>query len=149
MPEFKRARAILFYASLDGEVETFNMMKQAQRLGKKIALPVIHKKEKKLVPFVVEDLNTEIIRGPYGIKQPDLKNCRLLEAKDIDLVVVPAVAFDKHNNRLGSGAGYYDRFLTTVPSQIPIFGLAFDFQIVDRLPHQQNHDVPVWRVIVN
>ena len=67
---------------------------------------------------------------------------------EIDLSIIPGVAFDKKNHRLGRGAGYYDRFLSSLPRKIPSIGLAFDFQIVASFPLQE-HDVPVSRVITN
>ncbi|HOW35352.1 MAG TPA: 5-formyltetrahydrofolate cyclo-ligase [Candidatus Omnitrophota bacterium] len=147
--EFKKANVVLFYASFDGEVDTFEMIKQAQRLGKRIALPTIIKEKRALIPCLVENLQEELVLGPYGIKQPCPKSMRPLNPQEIDLAVVPGVAFDEQNNRLGRGKGYYDRFLGNFPSYMPIFGLAFDFQIVKRLPHQKGLDVPVSRVIVN
>lgn len=146
MPEFQRAQHILFYASFDGEVETINMMQEAQRLGKKIVLPIILKDQRQIIPSLVENLSQELKEGPYGVKQP-LKECRL-DLTKIGLAIVPGVAFDKRNHRLGRGAGYYDRFLKTIPPEIPTVGLAFDFQILDRLPHQE-HDIPVSFVLTN
>ena len=64
------------------------------------------------------------------------------------LPVVPGIAFDRQRYRLGRGAGYYDRFLEMLPRDIPSVGLAFDFQLVDCLPHHQ-HDIPVSHIIVN
>ena len=148
-PEFKNAKTILFYASFDGEVETFHMMKQAQRLGKKIVLPRIIKDQKKMILSSVDNLEKELVVGPYGIKEPRRHALRSLHLEEIDLAVVPGVAFDRSNNRLGRGAGYYDRFLVNFHSDIPTFGLAFNFQIVSRLPHQKRHDIPVSRVIVD
>lgn len=148
-PEFKTASVVLFYASFDGEVETFSMMKQAQRLGKKIALPAIIKDRKTIVPSLVVDLKKELAEGPYGIKQPTPPWLRTLDVNQIDLAIVPGVAFDKENNRLGRGGGYYDCLLGNFPPNIPTVGLAFDFQIVDCLPHQDKRDIPVCRVIVN
>jgi len=150
MPEFQQAHTILFYASFNGEVETFEMMKQAQKLGKKIALPKIIKEQMNITPVLVEDLDKELIEGPFGIKEPK-QEClkRSLEASDVDMVVVPGLAFDKNNNRLGRGGGCYDRFLKIFPSKKPSVGLAFDFQILDSLPHVKGHDIPVSRVIVN
>ena len=69
-------------------------------------------------------------------------------SQGIDLVLVPGVAFDRKNNRLGRGAGYYDRFLKDLPTT-PSIGLAFDFQVLDVLPHQPGQDVPVKCVITN
>jgi len=147
--EFQEAKTILFYASFDGEVETFNMMKQARKLGKRIALPKILENQRLFVPVLVEDLENDLVDGPYGIKQPNETLTDMVRLGDIDLVLVPGVAFDRHNNRLGRGAGYYDRFLSDLPSQIPTLGLAFDFQVIAILPHQREHDVAVSRVILN
>ena len=147
LPEFQRSRTILFYASFGGEVETFEMIKQAQKLGKKIALPTVIKHQKKIVPVLVEDLETGLTVGSFGIKEP--KDTLLpLELKKIDMVIVPGVAFDKHHHRLGRGAGYYDRFLCQFPTETSIVGLAYDFQLVDRLP-PQIHDIPMTHIIAN
>ena len=148
-PEFQNANIILFYASFDGEVETFDMMKQAQILGKKIALPTIINDQKTMIPCFVEDIEQGLEEGPYGIKQPKRSSRKPVDLKEVDLAVVPGIAFDTHNNRLGRGAGYYDRFLIGLPSKTPAFGLAFDFQIVDALPHHKDRDISVSRVISN
>lgn len=149
LPEFQRSKTILFYASFDGEVETFEMMKQAKKLGKKIALPTIIKNQKKIVPLLIEDLEEDLTVGSYGIKEPKAKSPKNLEINKIDLVIVPGVAFDRQLYRLGRGAGYYDRFLSQIPTDTPTIGLAFDFQLVDRLPQQDKHDIPVTRIIAN
>lgn len=147
-PEFQRAKRILFYAAFDGEVDTFEMMKRSQKLGKHIALPTINLDEKKIIPMLVHDLDKDLVPGPYGIKQPGYKAEDALDLTEIDLFVVPGLAFDNDRHRLGRGAGYYDRFLAGLPCDIPSVGIAFDFQIVDALPHQA-HDIPLSRIITN
>jgi len=145
LPEFFNSKTILFYVSSDGEVETSDMMKQAKNIGKTIGLPYIFKKTKQLIPVLIGNLeNLEV--GPYGIKQPsyDPEFCVAPEA--LDLCVVPGVAFDRTRHRLGRGAGYYDRFLSTLPPRTHTIGLAFQFQVFDCLPHQE-HDVPVSHLI--
>ena len=149
LPEFQKARVVLFYASFDGEVETFEMMKQAQKLKKKIALPVIIKDQKKILPKLVENLEAGLGKGMYGIHEPSREYSQALELDQLDLVLVPGIVFDKDNYRLGRGHGYYDRFLAQLPPAVPTIGLAFDFQVVERLPHREHHDVPVSRVIFN
>lgn len=149
-PEFQHARTILFYASFDGEVDTFEMMKHAQKLGKRIGLPYVVRDTREIIPVLVESIENDLALGPYGVRQPKrLDSAQRLGPEEIDLVIVPAVAFDRRNNRLGRGAGYYDRFLKGLPSDTPIIGLAFDFQIVDQLSPQEEHDVPVSCVLVN
>jgi 5-formyltetrahydrofolate cyclo-ligase len=146
---FQRAETVLFYASFDGEVETFEMMKEAQELGKIIGLPSISRKNKKILPIATASLETGLEVGLYGIKQPKFNQAETLKGDSLDMVVVPGVAFDRKNNRLGRGGGYYDRFLGSLPAHIPTIGLAFDFQIVDALPSQEDYDIPVFQVLTN
>ena len=148
LPVFKSARTILFYASFRGEVDTFALMQRAMELKKRVALPLIRKEEQQIVPMLIESL-TELETGPYGIQSPvDVPQNRL-NADELDLVVVPGVAFDRCNNRLGRGAGYYDRFLADLPATIPSIGLAYDLQVVDVLWGIESHDLPVTLVITN
>ncbi len=147
-PEFQCSKTVLFYASFDGEVETFEMMRQSQRLGKQIALPAIRLQEKMIIPYLINNLDEDLEEGPYGIRQPRPDRSVSAVIEEIDLSVVPGVAFDKRNHRLGRGAGYYDRFLASLTRQIPSIGLAFEFQVVASLPPQE-HDVPVTRVLTN
>ena len=149
-PEFQKALTVLFYAAFDGEVDTFEMMQRAQQLGKKIGLPCIVRKEKRMIPTVVESIEKDLVAGPYGVKQPrETSREKTLSPDELDLVIVPGLAFDRHNHRLGRGQGYYDRFLKGLSARIPTIGLAFDFQIVDHLPPKEEHDVPVSCVLVS
>lgn len=149
LPEFERSLTILFYEPFDGEVDTIEMIKFAKKLGRKIVLPKILKERRTIIPILMNYSERNLEVGPYGIKQPKEKRGKTVHLEKIDLVVVPGVAFDKGNNRLGRGGGYYDRFLKTLPSQTPTFGLAFDFQIVDKLPQLEKHDIPVKHVLSN
>lgn len=145
--EYREARTILFYASCKGEVETFEMMKQASQLKKTIGLPRVINAAR-FVPARVDDFQA-LESGPYGIAQPKNDEAHNLQTDMIDLVVVPGVAFDRRNNRLGRGQGCYDRFLQSLPKDVPTIGLAFDFQIVDHLPSLDTHDHPVSQVLTN
>jgi len=145
LPEFLNSKTMLFYASFDGEVETFDMLKQAKKIGKTIALPYIFKKTKRFVPVLVKNLEA-LEPGPYGIKQPSYDPELCVAPEAIDLCVVPGVAFDRTRHRLGRCAGYYDRFLSTLSPRTHTIGLAFQFQVFDCLPHQ-DHDVSVSRLI--
>jgi 5-formyltetrahydrofolate cyclo-ligase len=147
LPQFQSSKTILFYASFDGEVETFEMMIQAKKIGKKIALPTILVNEKMILPALFDNFH-DLETGPYGIKQPRVNKECLVAPEKLDLCVVPGVAFDRRGQRLGRGAGYYDRFLSSLPKDTPTVGLAFDFQMFDCLPGQP-HDVPVSCVITN
>ncbi len=141
--EFIKAKIVMFYIAFDGEVNTQEMIKEAKKLGKIVTVPVCKKNRVTLRPCILDD-NVGLKKGPYGVCEPQVK--RLIRLKDLDLVIVPAVAFDKKGNRLGRGKGCYDRFLKRIPKDTPSIGLAFDFQILPSLPAKQ-HDVSVNKVI--
>ena len=149
MHEFVRSQTILFYASFDGEVDTEKMIDEARALGKKVALPVIEKETKTIIPTLIKCKANKLTNGHYGIKQPKREKENTVDLSSIEMIIVPGIAFDKYNNRLGRGAGYYDRLLERIPSSVHTVGLAFDFQIVDHIPHIEKHDKPVSHLIFN
>ena len=134
---------MMFYIAFGGEVQTQDMLNSAIQLGKIVTVPVCQDKQVTLRPCLL-DKNTPLQRGPYGVYEPSTK--RFIPLKDLDIVIVPGVAFDKKGNRLGRGKGYYDRFLQRLPKRIPTVGLAFDFQILPKVP-AKTHDINVDQII--
>ena len=145
LPSIQAAKSILFYASMPGEVDTLLMIEKACFLGKRVALPIVEKNQRKLIPTLISSMK-DVHKGTYGIHEPLLDLDKALALKDIDAVIVPGLAFDRQNHRLGRGAGYYDRFLSTLPKTVTTVGLAFDFQLTDSLPIEA-HDVRLAFVI--
>ncbi len=145
--QFLQADTVMFYISKDGEVDTEQMIRDALKMGKKVVVPLTLVKEKKIIPSELKDYDKELEKGPFGIYQPGLKFIRKKTLKDIDLVIVPGVAFDRSGNRLGRGGGYFDRFLAKLKKKnVPMFGLAFDFQIQKKI-EVFSHDIPVTQLI--
>jgi len=133
LPEFVRAKTILFYVSTKDEVETKNMIKEALNLGKRVVVPISDVKNKKLILSELKNLD-ELEPGAFNILEPKKQFFRPVSPEDIDLVIVPGVAFDERGNRIGYGMGFYDRFLRSLKKRVPVVGLAYDFQIVDNIP---------------
>ena len=146
LPEFKKAKLVMFYASRQNEVDTHRMIDEALGTGKKVALPRCAG-QKTFVAKEISNRHTDLEKGTYGIYEPR-KEAPDVHAERIGLVIVPGVAFDIENGRLGRGEGYYDRFLEKLPPGKATIGLAFDFQIVKDLP-KDSHDIPVSKVITN
>ena len=144
--EFKKAKVVMFYVSLKDEVNTISMLDEALRMGKRVCIPVILKEEKRLIAGEIKNRIEDLESQHFGIYQPRPGKVREVPLDDIGLVVVPGIAFDKDNMRLGRGHGYYDRFLCGLPKKTKTIGLAFDFQVVRDLPHN-SHDIPVWKTI--
>ena len=138
LPAIQKARNILFYVSMPQEVDTLAMIEKAINSGKQVSLPIVEQNQRKLIPTVISSMK-DVHKGPYGIAQPLYDPGKVLAIKDLDAVVVPGLAFDRQHHRLGRGAGYYDRFLSTLPGNLTTVGLAFDFQLTESLPTEAHY----------
>ena len=142
LQEYKKSKIVMFFVSFGSEVHTHDMIKEALK-NKNVAVPKLVNNE--IEPSIVIDFDSLIPSGKFGILEPI--ELMKIAYKNIDLVLVPGIAFDKEGFRLGFGFGYYDKFLKKVPKAIKI-GLAFDFQIVDKLPREE-YDVPVDLIVTD
>ena len=129
---FQHANTIMMYWSLPDELCTQDFIEKWAK-EKIILLPSIE--NGKIIPRIFHSRN-DMQKGQFGIAEPAGE----VFTGKIDVVVVPALAFDKNRCRLGRGKGYYDRFLTGYDGVK--CGIAWDFQIVDFIPCEA-HDVPM------
>ena len=144
-PAYQNAQSILFYASMPGEVDTQLMIEKAFISGKRVALPIVEQNQRKLIPTVISSME-DAHKSTYGITEPHPDRGQAIDLQNLDMVIVPGLAFDKQHHRLGRGAGYYDRFLSTLPNNTATVGLAFDFQLTESLPIQA-HDMRLGHII--
>lgn len=133
LEDFKRAKKILFYVSKNTEVDTYSMIQQARQMGKEILVPFMQGDQ--IIPSLILSFE-ELEESHLGIKQPKKDFFRPVPLEEVDLIIVPGLAFDKEGWRLGRGRGCYDRLLVQ-KKDLPAIGLAFDFQVLHHLPH--NH----------
>ena len=134
---FREAKTVLLYYPKNNEVDVLPLFKRHK--DKTLLLPVSHRKYMTANPF---EGNDKMHRGKFGIPEPTTDPY----IGDIDLIIVPAVAFDKQGYRLGRGGGYYDRFIKKQP-HATLIGVGYDFQLVDEVPTQR-HDQKVHRIIL-
>lgn len=138
-----RGRQVASYIALPSEVQTAVLNAALVRSGASVLAPVVRGRRMHFAP-----LRAPLRRAATGNWQPRLQSCRLL--KDIDVVLLPLLAFDGAGNRLGMGGGYYDRSLAgcrqrTLKRPLRV-GLAFSWQQADSLPAQP-WDVPLHAVV--
>ncbi|HQT44968.1 MAG TPA: 5-formyltetrahydrofolate cyclo-ligase [Candidatus Micrarchaeota archaeon] len=138
---YKKARTVLFYCSIRGEVYTHGAISAALKGGKIVALPKTNTGARELNLYKIRSLS-DLAKGAYGVLEPVPDHLHKIGITDIDLVIVPGVAFDKEGNRIGLGLGYYDRLLPGVAGLGRICALAYSFQIVEKIPHDA-HDIPM------
>ena len=135
----KKAKTIMLYFDFNNEVQTDNLINKLISLRKIVASPITLKEEKKLIPTQITDLKEGIKIGAYNIREPKPECSQAIGIKDLDVVIVPAVAYDTDCYRLGYGGGFYDRFLENLRPDAKTIGIAFDLQIFDEVP-KDPHD---------
>lgn len=135
----KNAKNIMLYLDFNNEVQTDELINKLISLGKIVSSPITIVKERKLIPCQIKDLKNDIQIGAYGIREPKKESSNEINISDIDLVIVPAVAYDMKCYRLGYGGGFYDRFLENLREYTITIGIAFDIQIFDEVP-KEPHD---------
>jgi 5-formyltetrahydrofolate cyclo-ligase len=141
VPGVQTAQTILLYLDFRGEVETSEILAWGWQTGKTMAVPLTLKESRRIIPVQIRS-HADIQPGSYGIREPkpEIAEKGTLPAPTIDIVIVPGVAFDRRGVRLGYGGGYYDRFLPMLRSDTVKIGLAFELQMVERVPVEE-HDV--------
>jgi 5-formyltetrahydrofolate cyclo-ligase len=147
LPEYASARTILFYVDVRSEVRTRDFLPAALAQGKQVAVPYCNNGGLEL--FRLESLS-ELAEGSYQILEPNpaLRSDpqKRLDIGQIDLVVVPGVAFDREGSRLGHGQGYYDKLLANARRQTARVALAFECQLFPTLPTAE-HDVQMHVIV--
>ncbi len=141
---FISARSIALYADHDMEVKTEALLLRALELQKEVYYPALCEES---LSFYRVRAASELVSGPYGILAPDTnKVCTVSPATELDMVVLPGVAFDEAGTRIGFGKGYYDRALPGLRADI-IVALAYEFQVVSGWIPTEKHDMPVSMIV--
>ena len=128
--DFKKAELMLVYMPARNELDVNYITQEARSLGKRTAFPFCI--EDGGLRLFVPDTPDCFVKGSYGILEPDISRSKEVEAADLDLIIVPAIAFTKEGNRLGQGGGYYDRLLKK--TEAVTIGVGYDFQLFEELP---------------
>ncbi len=149
LPELASAGTVAGYWAVNGELSLHALL--GMKPGFIYCLPSLTPENQLLFgPWRPGD---PLVQNRYGIPEPDLAPSSQLVPQEIDLVLVPLLAFDRHGTRLGAGGGYYDRsfaFLKdyTRPTRPRLIGVGYDFQGIDSLPAEP-WDVPLDAVVTD
>ncbi len=144
LPEVRAAKTLLLYAPLPDEVNVWAAFRALTAEGKRVLLPKCLPRERGLLCIRARDPEDDLVPGTLGILEP--RSDRSADPSEVDVFVVPGRAFDRRGNRIGRGAGHYDRFLARVSSRAFKCGVGFDCQLFDRVPSGPR-DVPVDAVV--
>jgi len=140
---FLQAFTMMIYVSFLSEVMTEKLINYALGKQKSITVPTVDLAKHQLILSKIKHYD-ELVPSTYGIKEP--QQLRIINPDQVELFILPGVAFDEQGIRLGYGGGYFDRLLTTKNGSQELIGIAYELQIQKELPFT-HHDISVDTVI--
>lgn len=147
LPEYHAAKTVMFYVDVRSEVRTRQALPLALESGKRIIIPYCVDGELEL--FHLESMD-ELELGMYRILEPkaELRTIAVkkIDVEELDLILVPGVAFDRRGGRTGHGKGYYDKLLEHRRADTPLVALAFECQMFPEIP-MDDHDIYMDKVV--
>lgn len=136
-PFFKNSQNIGCYIANQEEFDCLPIIQALWQAQKNCYIPRLSKSQEKIIEFAHYQENTPLLPNCYYILEP--QGTHIIAPEELDLVILPLIGFDLHGNRLGMGAGYYDRtfaFLLKKTQKKPIMiGLGYTHQKIDTIPH--------------
>lgn len=140
-----KAQVVFVYVSFKSEVNTHHLIAELLDIGKRVVVPKVNREKKEMYSIEVKDFDELGPSSTYGTLEPSSFENAVLP-HEIDVALVPGLAFDVSGYRIGYGGGYYDKFLPKMNLEAPKIGLCFDVQLVENtLPEQW--DFPMDTVI--
>lgn len=132
---YKNAKAVMLYVPICNETETRDIIESVLNDNKKLVFPVTCENSLEITPYYADE-NTDFLKGGFSVPEPT-GTCRASKS-EIDLVLVPGIAFDRSGGRIGFGKGCYDRFLKDF-NGITV-GFSFEIQVCDNV-YSDEHDI--------
>ena len=133
---FERAGSVLMYLPTRGEVDTWPLIDHFWQQGVNVLLPRCRDHEPGTMDVHIVRSKDDLGPGHFGLIEPKLSRTVPVSDLCLEVILIPALAFDRQGFRLGYGGGYYDRFLARLSNHPLLIGLAHDFQVVDLLPRE-------------
>ena len=132
-------QTVMTYIPFRNEVDMMPLIRDLLASGRRVVIPVCQAGSI-ILPSELRSPEEDLTHGTWGILEPKAEALRPVEPETIDCVIVPGVAFDRAFNRLGYGAGYYDRFLLRLRPAVPVIAPCYEMQLRDNVfpePHDQ------------
>lgn len=146
LPEYRAARSVFAYAGFGSELDTASFLRQVRAGSKTLIMSKVDKATRALKLYQVDDLDTQLAPGIWGIREPDPDRCAPFSPDAVEFVLMPGCVFDVKCGRIGYGAGFYDKLLAPLAPMPYLAAAAFDVQVIDEVP-MEAHDQRLDRVI--
>jgi len=144
---YQQATTILGYMNIGSEFASELWVSRALAEGKHLALPRVNHHTNQLDLYWVEDLESQLAPGLWGIREPVVERCKRLNTlNEVEFALLPGVAFSRNGARLGYGGGFYDKLLARLPHQPALVTGAFALQLVEEIPQESTDHKVEWLV---
>lgn len=148
LANFLESSIALLYLAKEGEVTTNGILERCIELNKIIVLPAFEIEKHTMKLMKVDHFDSDLVPGKRGILEPDINRCKIVPIESIDIAIIPGLAFDEKGGRIGTGEGYYDRFIPKLSNTTRKVALALDEQIIQQVP-MESHDKHVDIIITD
>ncbi|MGI9319669.1 MAG: 5-formyltetrahydrofolate cyclo-ligase [bacterium] len=154
LENFTQSNLIALYLANDGEIDPSRVIKWCEQNRRHAYLPIVRQDSgRNWLMFAEVTSSSQLKKNRFGIQEPIVDETGWLEAKDLDLVLLPLVGFDKSGNRIGMGGGFYDTTFEFLKHQKAdrkpeLIGVAHEIQQVDRI-NAESWDVPLTMVVTD
>lgn len=139
-PNYQQADRVMLFLSMPDEPSMTKIIEHAWQQGKTVCIPYMREEFGVMDAAIIHTMD-DLVRGRLNLLVPNPDHVKLIDPESIDLIVVPAVTYDNAGNRLGMGAGYYDRFIPKARKAV-LIGAIWSSQMIDCVPSNQ-YDKPV------
>lgn len=130
---FMEAHTAFLYTERSSEIPTGNIIRKSLEIKKGIVLPALSDSKHKISLLKITNYERDLIKRDYDVLEPDPSVCKNVSIDQIDIAVIPGVAFDEKGGRLGFGDGFYNRLITRLPETTRKVSIAYEEQIVDQI----------------
>ncbi len=145
---FIEANIAMLYIDSPGEVPSGDIIRRCCDVKKIIVLPAFDTQKFRIRLFKISNFEKDLKLGSRGILEPDPDRCKPVPIECLDIVIIPGIVFDEKGGRIGSGEGYYDRFIPKLPLTTRKVAITLENQIVPQAP-MESHDRHVDIIITN
>ncbi|MFA9397881.1 MAG: 5-formyltetrahydrofolate cyclo-ligase [Clostridiaceae bacterium] len=130
--QFTNANTIFTYVNFNNEIDTLKIIDVALKSNKTLCVPKVNKIDKEISAYSINS-TADLEKGYFGILEPK-NSCPLVSKENIDLILLPGLAFDINGNRIGYGGGFYDKYLEDLNENTYKIALSYEFQILESIP---------------
>lgn len=130
---FMEAHLAFLYSPISNEIPTERIIKKALQIEKGIALPVFTYAKNAINLYKINNYDKDLVNSANDILEPDIEKCKKIPLEDIDIAIIPGLAFDDKGGRIGFGSNFYNKLITKLPETCRKVSLAYEEQIVDQI----------------